>query len=235
MTVTPEHLQELADEVEVGPRPEDPYAEQSSASSAVDVELQSLGPGDHVRLASLLRAYPDQQQYILSVAATRCGNSTVQRALAMIRNGEGAPPSQQARDDVALDVESSHAQESRDDATQGVRDVEKLSNHSPAWTRAARDFNAAHSHLVAEFNTLTDGYALINGELDLDAVGAWQTLHGLNPDGKVGPLTIAAAKRAAAESKASEEPVAAGPEPTDDDNLDGMNGSAPDWRTQETT
>jgi hypothetical protein len=69
----------------------------------------------------------------------------------------------------------------------------------PAWVAGARKYNEAHTDLVSNFNVATGGSCLgSDGQLDPQAVSAWQRAHGLDPDGKVGPLTVAAAQRVSA-------------------------------------
>lgn len=63
--------------------------------------------------------------------------------------------------------------------------------------QAADAFNARHPKQVARFNELTHGMCA-GGEHGVDAakVIAWQTAHGVDADGKVGPKTLDAAKAA---------------------------------------
>lgn len=72
------------------------------------------------------------------------------------------------------------------------------SSHStvdPAWVRGARSYNAAHADLVAEFNELTHQECLDDTrQLSAQKVAAWQAARSLLADGKVGPLTVAAAQ-----------------------------------------
>ena len=64
----------------------------------------------------------------------------------------------------------------------------------PAWVAGARAFNAAHGHLVAEFNELTHDACVDRGQLDPQKVQGWQAPKGLVADGKVGPQTVRAAR-----------------------------------------
>lgn len=79
----------------------------------------------------------------------------------------------------------------------------------PAWVAGARAYNAAHAHLVDEFNELTNDVCRLDGEAKLDpqAVARWQAAHGVEADGKVGPHTVAAARKTKAQAPA----VAAAP------------------------
>lgn len=67
-----------------------------------------------------------------------------------------------------------------------------------AIVKAATQWNAAHTDLVAEFNRLTGGkYAGENAGVSIRALRIWQMEHGLTPDGKIGRKTIEAAKKEA--------------------------------------
>jgi peptidoglycan hydrolase-like protein with peptidoglycan-binding domain len=75
------------------------------------------------------------------------------------------------------------------------------SKAEPPWVAGARAYNDAHASLVAEFNDLT-GFrcAPDDGLIDPQGVAAWQRQHGLDPDGKVGPHTLAAARQVMAKA-----------------------------------
>lgn len=66
----------------------------------------------------------------------------------------------------------------------------------PAWVAGARAYNAAHADLVDEFNELTNNVVQLDGETRVDpqSVARWQSHHGLAPDGKIGPHTVAKAR-----------------------------------------
>jgi hypothetical protein len=58
----------------------------------------------------------------------------------------------------------------------------------------AETFNRRHPDQVDEFNRLTANLCVAEGGLpDVESVKKWQTEHGLDPDGKIGKRTIAAA------------------------------------------
>ncbi|HXE84245.1 MAG TPA: peptidoglycan-binding domain-containing protein [Gemmatimonadales bacterium] len=65
--------------------------------------------------------------------------------------------------------------------------------------KSATQYNAAHADLVTEFLKVAPGCAGDNAGISVREVRKWQMQHGLTPDGKIGPKTIAAAKK---ESKA---------------------------------
>jgi hypothetical protein len=67
-----------------------------------------------------------------------------------------------------------------------------------AWIAGAKRFNAAHAEEVAEFNRVTKDACLgPEGVVDPALVSDWQVAHGVQPDGRVGPATVDAARRAA--------------------------------------
>jgi len=72
----------------------------------------------------------------------------------------------------------------------------------PAWVAGARAYNAAHAHLIDEFNELTNDVCRLDGEAKIDpqAVARWQAAHGVDADGKVGPHTVAAARKTRAQA-----------------------------------
>lgn len=83
-------------------------------------------------------------------------------------------------------------------------------NASPAkkdqGVHAAAKYNAAHPDLVAEFNKLTGGKcAGDDAGVSVHAVRQWQMAHGLPADGKVGPKTIATARKEAKAAKVNGE------------------------------
>jgi len=78
-----------------------------------------------------------------------------------------------------------------------------------AWVTRARAFNEDHEAEVEAFKKLT-GTACVDkeGRLDPNAVANWQVAHGVSPDGRVGRLTLKAAKtqEGGEEAQASETP-----------------------------
>ena len=65
----------------------------------------------------------------------------------------------------------------------------------PTWTDRARAYNRRNAKLVEQFDQATGGEcAGDDGEVDPTKVSRWQAGHGLAPDGRVGPLTAAAAR-----------------------------------------
>ncbi|MCU1277069.1 MAG: hypothetical protein JWM53_615 [bacterium] len=64
-----------------------------------------------------------------------------------------------------------------------------------AVVKGATAYNEAHADLVAEFLKVAPNCAGDNAGVSVREVRKWQMEHGLNPDGKIGPKTIAAAKK----------------------------------------
>jgi hypothetical protein len=61
---------------------------------------------------------------------------------------------------------------------------------------AAKKYNNAHPEHVSKFNELTGDSCMVEGQLDIGLVVAFQTKHGLTADGMVGPHTVGAAHHA---------------------------------------
>ncbi len=61
---------------------------------------------------------------------------------------------------------------------------------------AAKKYNNAHPEHVSKFNELTNDSCMVEGQLDIGLVVAFQAKHGLSADGMVGPHTIGAAHHA---------------------------------------
>ncbi len=67
-----------------------------------------------------------------------------------------------------------------------------------SWITGAKRYNAAHPEELAEFNRVTkDACVGPDGVVDPALVSDWQAAHGCTADGRIGPATVDAAKRAA--------------------------------------
>jgi peptidoglycan hydrolase-like protein with peptidoglycan-binding domain len=80
-------------------------------------------------------------------------------------------------------------------------DTKQLTNRSLDGMDEAVKYNDAHPALVAEFQELTNDLCCdwdsgSKGPVDPTKVARWQVQHGLTGDGKIGPLTVAAARKA---------------------------------------
>jgi hypothetical protein len=74
--------------------------------------------------------------------------------------------------------------------------AEEVAQHEDTWVTRARDYNGRHVAEVEAFDQATGGSCRgPDGEIDPNMVARWQVDHGVSPDGRVGPLTVAAANR----------------------------------------
>ncbi|MCA1665774.1 MAG: peptidoglycan-binding protein, partial [Myxococcales bacterium] len=88
------------------------------------------------------------------------------------------------------------------DAQAAARQQRAHKRREAANDADADAFNKRHAAEVAEFNQRTNDACLgEDGKLDAAAVKEWQREHGVAPDGKVGPKTIAAAGGKADDAK----------------------------------
>jgi peptidoglycan hydrolase-like protein with peptidoglycan-binding domain len=173
---------------------------------AVYAQVLRLSPGNVEGLRELLAAYPNFRQGILSVASHQLGATTVRQAIrpAPLTQEQIGPGGEFALEGNAPAPKKSPLTQEQigpggEFALEGNAPATPAAE--PAWAGGARAYNEAHPELVSNFNALTGGSCLVDGKLDPQAVAEWQKAHGLDPDGKVGPLTVAAAKRAGAQNK----------------------------------
>ncbi|MCU1278458.1 MAG: hypothetical protein JWM53_2004 [bacterium] len=109
--------------------------------------------------------------------------------------------------------ESADGADTRDGAGQ-----QQLAQQQRAHKRrdAAHDadaaaFNERHAAEAAEFGRLTNDACLgEDGKLDAAAVKEWQREHGVTPDGKIGPKTLAAAGGSGTDGKVAGQAASAG-------------------------
>jgi peptidoglycan hydrolase-like protein with peptidoglycan-binding domain len=200
-----------------GAEPQDPYVD--AMPSALSNELASLfpEPSAPARIESLMRQYPDQTNQILAEAARRCGNAAVQRALQLHQANAGTQADTNAELNAGLDGGAPSAPTAASAANAAALSTEVES--SSMWN-AANAYNAAHPHHVTEFNALTDGFAMRDGKVDAEKIANWQYDHGLEADGKIGPKTVAVAKKEAAAPKAAEPDIAPSPDQPDEELVD---------------
>jgi hypothetical protein len=188
-------------------------------------QIMQMSPGDSTALAEMIENYPGFLGKILMVASPHMGNAAVQRAIAIVKQmksvsgaagtlgrdetratmGDAAPHALSGSEMIASLHDASDGP-----LTTGSDAAPKRAAAEPAWVAGARAYNQAHSELVDEFNELTSDNCRLDGaaEIDPQAVARWQTHHGLAADGKVGHLTVAAARKL--KTKAPE--VAAAPQ-----------------------
>ena len=181
----------------------------------VYAQVMRLGPADAPALADLLTLYEALSVRILTVAAPHVGNAAVQRAIAIAQGksrAQGRPGSlnqgemHEMLDDAPAPAPTVKAQGKPGTLSQAemhemLDDAPAAAKAEPAWVAGARTYNDAHAELVSEFNDATAGSCLdAGGQLDPQAVARWQAAHGVEADGKVGPHTLAAARRASAKA-----------------------------------
>jgi hypothetical protein len=186
-------------------------------------QILQMSPADAGALAEMIQNYPSLMGAILAVAASHMGNAAVQRAIQLAKTWKAKGRSGAlSHDDVhqatgdsqplsggemiaALHDESDGPQHTASPAAPKAAPAAE-----PAWAAGARAYNAAHPELVDEFNELTSDVCRLDGEgkVDPQAVARWQSNHGLAPDGKIGPHTVAAARKL----KARAPEVAAAPQ-----------------------
>jgi hypothetical protein len=190
--------------------------------AALYAQVTRLGPGNVEGLKELLARYPDFRQGILSVASHHLGASTVRQAMSagtltqdQIRPGgefelEGGPPRKmltqdQIRPGGEFELEGGPPRKmlTQDQIRPGGEFELEGNTPAPAptapepgWVAGARKYNDAHADLVSNFNALTGNSCIgADGKVDPQLVADWQRARGLEGDGKIGPLTLAAARQ----------------------------------------
>ena len=167
----------------------------------VRAQVLALQPGDARALADLLQSYPGMSDDILMLARQHLGIDTVAKAVDLKQHAaHGAAGSQGAAPHQGGEL----APISSDSHPAVAAPAGGAAKAAPdaAWLASARAYNAAHAELVADFNELTNDVCCPDGEPSVDphAVARWQTHHGLDPDGKIGPHTVAAARKTRAQA-----------------------------------
>src|SRR5450432_640995 len=125
-------------------------------------------------------------------------------------NGMVGPWTIEAAQDLA--EARAHDESSAAEAS-GAAQVKEEKNPDAEFVKNAEQFNEDHKHRADEFNELTQNSCVVNGKLDVMKVRDFQKAQGIDPDGMVGPWTIAAAKEVAEIRMNNEnaQKVAAGP------------------------
>jgi hypothetical protein len=176
--------QSLAD---IGFHYDGPAAEVSAGAGA------GVGPPDLDQLA-LHGAAPEPSH--IDPAATAV-------AQAEIETGQGAAIGlkEAPAHDAGGDLETGAATQPAAAAAPAAGHDEGHASHAQTWQDRARAYNHGHG-LVEKFNAATANACGTGAEADPNAVAAWQTAHGVHPDGRIGQVTLAAAtKPAAAKAK----------------------------------
>jgi hypothetical protein len=176
------------------------------------VQLQVSHVENAKDLAQIIKGHPTLRQQIVDEASKYLSPGEIARA---IRIADGA----------AADHEQQEQQKPPTPAPEEPKPGDKppgltapVEQEPAAWIGQARAFNAAHESLMSEFNLLTS-FALLDANresgavADPERVAYWQREHGLEPDGKIGHQTVAAARDF---NKRAKGPA---PAPVDEDTL----------------
>lgn len=175
--------------------------------------LDILEASDHALLAKILKQHPEIRDEIIARANQVCGNDCVAKALQILAGGEEEQATEEEEDGKSADapqpepaapaeVAPQQSAPEQSAPTQSETSEEETEDEAPKRVRLNRSqiaraikYNESHRHFVRKFNKLTRHK--LEGESDEDVdpnvVAKWQAAHGLDPDGKVGPNTIAAA------------------------------------------
>lgn len=147
--------------------------------------------GDHVRFILL---YPDLRYKVLNGLAhahPELLDETMER-LHVIERGRGQ------EEDERKETEQEATEGGGQGAAQKASPEGEGADKEAAWIVGAKRYNAAHPEQVEEFNQHTKNACLgPDGVVDPKLVSDWQAAHGVTPDGRVGPMTVDAARRAA--------------------------------------
>jgi hypothetical protein len=208
-----------AQQIEHQPGQQDAAA-QTTGTSEPSIELRpdlkaqilQMSPADAGPLSEMLKLYPNLSGGILLFAASHLGNAFVQRAIAIAQGSQahgraGSMSHDEVRasiDGPAAPLSNREMHEFLDDSPAKAQPADPTAAPKPtqaaaepAWVAGARAYNAAHLELVDEFNDLTDDVCRLDGQgkVDPQAVARWQSHHGQAADGKIGPHTVAAARK----------------------------------------
>lgn len=181
--------------------------EQRAMPGMLHQKLAELGPRNTLvpEVESLMRQYPQQTSLILDDVRAKFGNGVVQKVIAL---HQSHLKNQFVRDEILNDdldggsaSSASASSVAPQTATPTPAPIPEPAKSSPE-VEAATHYNRAHLHIVDEFNALTAGVCVgADGRVDASLVMQWQAEHGLQADGKVGPHTLAAAKKLATSNK----------------------------------
>lgn len=140
-------------------------------------------------LAILIKAHPLVRQRLLDEATKVVSADVIAEAVRMADAPTSAEPADQPAPQAAPG-ETQPGEKPADPAA--ATEPEK----QPAWVAAARAYNDAHPANCDEFYALT-GPELIDNEgfLDPTKIAMWQSAMGIEADGKIGPHTLATARK----------------------------------------
>jgi hypothetical protein len=140
-------------------------------------------------LAALIKGHPQYRQQIVEAARQQLGDADIERAIAMADDVTVNEPEDQA---PAPEPDQGPAPGEAPPTTA----TEPEPTAEPAWVTQARAYNFSDEHVqeAVEFNELTKGACLGQGELDPYKVAAWQQTNGLEPNGRIDGPTLELAR-----------------------------------------
>jgi hypothetical protein len=157
--------------------------------------------GDHLKL---IKMYPELRSKVLN-GLGQAHPELFDEALERLHASEQTKAKGPTEKEITEQQQSGSGTSAQGNATDATETESQERAAKPkeeakesAWITGAKRFNAAHPEEVAEFNRVTrDACVDSDGVLDPALVSDWQVAHGVQPDGRVGPATVDAAKRAA--------------------------------------
>lgn len=169
--------------VEAAPEaaPKEEEGEKVEAVAAVEQMTQD----DSELLGATMAEHPEARAEIMAEAVPALGEAAVAEAVAVEAEEHKAEPVATA--EVEADAAKAEVEEEQDEKPA----------HSHNWVRGASRYNQRHAELAAEFAQLTGAPVAEDGTVDPNFVAAWQVENGVSPDGRIGPLTIVAAREGA--------------------------------------
>jgi hypothetical protein len=180
------------------------------------VKLQVAAAENAKDLSAILRMHPALRPQIVEEARRYLSDEEIARA---VRMADAAAGGIDANQEQQAPPKAAPEEPQPGDRPPGLTAPDPAAE--AAWIGQARAYNAAHEDLVGEFNILTSFSCLSAGRengavADPIKVAAWQKDHGLEPDGKIGTHTVAAAREF---NKRAKGPA---PSPVDDDILNNL-------------
>lgn len=206
-----QQIEQSGQQTAAGPSAAEPLDQTYGLRADLHTQIMKMTPADANALAEMIQLYPSLNGAILAVAASHMGNAAVQRAIALVKTWTAkTDPGALSHDEVHTTMkdaadsrplksnEMNAALHDASDApvvTSPAAAPKPAAAPEPAWVGAARTYNRAHAELASEFDDLTDHFMHDDdGALDPIAISRWQANHGLDPDGKIGPRTVATAR-----------------------------------------
>lgn len=162
----------------------EPEPEQAAQVEAVDTMTKE----DDVMLAAALEAAPDAREQVVEKATEQLGAETVESAIEIQAEEQAQMPAEILAAEVVPEQE----------VVAQVAEAPKADVTSEAWYQHAKEYNFFHSSMVDRFVEIAGTeLRLPDGSVDPTVIVAWQETNGVKPDGRVGPLTLAAAREGA--------------------------------------